>query len=143
MNPVICALYDKKAQVFLPAVVYADLATAERAYIAFLAEGKSTPAQWPDDFDLYHLGNQDCRTGALVSLERPAVVITGQSAFYNLTELRRRYAAGGELSGGGNPPEDKVAARPDGVSSATVGVASQDSSDSASGSVRTASAAGA
>ena len=89
MNPVCCAIYDKKAQSFLAPYFYSNLAEAERAFIGLLARGDSTPAQWPEDFDLYHLGDYSPSSGALRSLDHPSIVITGQSAIMCLDRLRR------------------------------------------------------
>lgn len=107
MNPVFVAIYDKKAQAYLHPFVQSDLATAERSYCAFLASGDSTPAQWPDDFDLYHVGDFDPRSGLLISLQHPALVITGQSAMLAAHRLMRQR--GSELSRGVTPSEDSAA----------------------------------
>lgn len=109
MNLVCCAVYDKKAQAFLSPLFYSDFAQAERAFVAvFLSPGATTISQWPDDFDLYHLGGLNPSTGELLSAEHPTLVITGQSALLALDRMRR---PGGELSGGPKlaPPEDSGA----------------------------------
>lgn len=86
---VLMALYDKKATVFLAPVVYPSAADAERAFVGLLAAGDSTPSQWPDDFDLYHLADIDLRSGECIPNSRPSLVITGQSASLVLSRLRR------------------------------------------------------
>lgn len=103
----LCSLYDKKSCTFTPAVAYDSIATAHRAFIGLLAAGDSTPAQWPDDFDLYRLGSFDSSSGILTPDPRPSCILTGQSALLQLSALRRGGAVGGVSTK--TPPEDSEA----------------------------------
>lgn len=108
---VLCSLFDRKACSFSPAVSYPDTATATRAFVALLAAGDSTPAQWPDDFCLYSVGFFDPSKGLLVPSSAPECVLTGQQALHMLEDLRRRQAKGGAVGEtvGTVSPEDSEA----------------------------------
>lgn len=110
MNPVCVAIYDKKAQVFQHPLFVSDLATAERSFVQIFASRDTIISQWPEDYDLYHLGSVMPGTGELVPLDHPSLVITGQSAVFAADRYLRQR--GSELSRGlacPTPSEDSAA----------------------------------
>ena len=106
MTDVLCSLLDVKSGLYSAPVAYPSTAEACRSFVALLGLGDSTPAQWPNDFILYHVGDFD-RSSAVVSSRVPVVLLTGTAAVAQLSALRRER--GGAVGGTGVPPEDSGA----------------------------------
>lgn len=62
---------DSKGEVFSPPFYQKTHGEAERSFNKLVHDDKSMVCQYPDDFDLYHVGEFDDQTGVFKSLESP------------------------------------------------------------------------
>lgn len=67
----IFSIRDAKAMYFNTPYFQKTHGEAERNFQSLVNDEKSTIFQYPDDFDLYYLGEYDDNTGVLESLDTP------------------------------------------------------------------------
>lgn len=65
------SIRDSKAEVFNTPFFQKTHGEAERNFKQLISDEKSTPHKYPDDFDLYHLGEYDDSTGKMTTLDTP------------------------------------------------------------------------
>jgi len=72
VNLKIFAIRDMKAECFI-GLPWFNLthAEAERNFLELAKDEKSMVSKYPDDFDLYHLGEYDKTTGNIIPLQTP------------------------------------------------------------------------
>lgn len=68
----IYSIYDSKAGIFNTPFYQNSHGEAERSFSQLTRDPKSTVSQYPEDFDLYHLGTYDDSTGKMQLLDAPA-----------------------------------------------------------------------
>lgn len=66
---------DAKAQIYHPPYYKHTHGEAERDFRTLTNDEKSTLSQYPEDFDLYFLGEYDDQTGKMLPLDTPQHVI--------------------------------------------------------------------
>lgn len=71
MKVIVCSVFDTKAGVFAQPFFSVNLATALRSFRVLVTDGRSMPAQSPEDFQLYQLGQFDDDGGLLEALPQP------------------------------------------------------------------------
>lgn len=69
------SIRDQKAEIFTPPFYKKTHGEAERDFNSLVNDSKSTVSQFPDDFDLYYVGDYDDQTGVVKSLDTPQHVI--------------------------------------------------------------------
>lgn len=67
----IYSIRDSKAEVFNQPFFQKTHGEAERNFMSLVQDEKSTVWKYPDDFDLYYLGDFDDQTGKLTKLDTP------------------------------------------------------------------------
>lgn len=75
MQMQVFSIFDQKAKVFNLPFFKHTAAEAERDFTAVVRDPKSVPGQFPEDFDLYHVGEYDDQTGIIKSLDTPQHII--------------------------------------------------------------------
>lgn len=65
------AIRDQKAELYNQPFFQKTHGEAERNFQTLVNDEKSTISQYPDDFDLYFLGEYDDNKGLLISLDTP------------------------------------------------------------------------
>lgn len=65
------SLYDAKAEIFHPPFYKHTHGEAERDTRTLVNDGKSMVNKYPEDYDLYHVGTYDDKTGKIDSLDTP------------------------------------------------------------------------
>lgn len=69
---ILISVYDKKASVYQPPMSFPNLATAMRSYSMVQRQSPNSPlAQFPEDFDLYAVGNFDQLSGEIQVVHPP------------------------------------------------------------------------
>lgn len=76
----IFSIRDQKGDVFNTPFFKKTIGEAERDFRTLVNDGKSMVNQYPDDFDLYWVGEYDDSTGTLKPLDTPQHVIKAVSA---------------------------------------------------------------
>lgn len=69
------AIRDSKAETYFNPFYSGTQGEAERQFAAVTNDPKSTICQFPDDFDLFHIGEYDTNTGKLNALDTPSHII--------------------------------------------------------------------
>lgn len=69
------SIRDTKGEIFNPPYFAKTHGEAERQFKTLTNDSKSTINQYPEDFDLYYLGDYDDQTGKLKSLDTPQHLI--------------------------------------------------------------------
>jgi len=69
------SIRDAKAEVFNPPFYKNTHGEAERDFVRITQDEKSTVCKFPEDFDLYHVGEFDDRTGKFNPLDTPTHII--------------------------------------------------------------------
>lgn len=90
-------LYDKKAAVYMSPFTERNDATAVRMVQGLLAQRNSNVAQYPEDFDLYYLGDFDTEDGELTPGVKPEFKVNLASLLQ--TDLEDFTAAPGPAGG--------------------------------------------
>lgn len=67
----IYSIRDSKGEIFNQPFIKKTHGEAERDFQTLCRDPKSTPAQYPEDFDLYYLGLYDDQSGKIQSLDTP------------------------------------------------------------------------
>lgn len=65
------SIRDSKAQIFNQPWFARTHGEAERNFEQLVRDEKSTIYQYPEDYDLYHIGEYDDETGLVTSLDTP------------------------------------------------------------------------
>jgi len=71
----IYSIRDSKAGIFNTPFYQSSHGEAERSFHQLVRDPKSTVSQYPEDFDLYHLGTYDDQSGKMELLDTPAHMI--------------------------------------------------------------------
>lgn len=71
MSKKIYSVKDAKAEVFNTPFYQSTHGEAERSFTRLVQDEKSIISQFPDDYDLYCLGEFDDRTGLIATLDTP------------------------------------------------------------------------
>lgn len=79
------AVYDEKAQAYLPPFYFPQVGQALRAFMAGCNDVSSNLAKYPSDYRLYCLGSFDDSTGHFMSLSVPEF-INSASDFVNVPQ---------------------------------------------------------
>lgn len=66
---------DAKSEIFHPPMYKSTHGEAERMFHELVNDEKSTLNKFPEDFDLYHLGEYNDQTGIFSSLDTPQHII--------------------------------------------------------------------
>lgn len=74
------SIRDSKAEIFNPPFYKKTHGEAERDFQTLCKDEKSTPAQYPEDFDLYFCGTYDDQTGLFKPLATPQHIIKAVNA---------------------------------------------------------------
>lgn len=69
------SIRDQKANVFNTPWFQKSHGEAERNFMELTRDEKSMVAKYPDDFDLYYIGEYDDQTGILLPLDTPQHVV--------------------------------------------------------------------
>lgn len=69
------SIRDSKADVFNTPFYQKTHGEAERTFQQLAKDEKSTICKYPDDFDLYYLGEYDDQTGKMESLDSPQHIV--------------------------------------------------------------------
>ena len=89
----IFAVYDRKAQYYLPPFTDQYEANAIRTFTEAVMTSETPLSQYPADFDLVHLGTMDVRDGDLVALGHANILVNGLVALESAQRERARYQA--------------------------------------------------
>lgn len=73
------AIRDQKAAIFNQPFFKLTHGEAERDFTTLVNDSQSTINKYPDDFDLYHLGDYDDQTGLIKSLDTPSHLVKAVS----------------------------------------------------------------
>lgn len=65
------SIRDSKGEIFNPPFFKKTLGEAERDFHQLCKDDKSMPAKYPEDYDLYYLGNYDDCSGKFMPLDTP------------------------------------------------------------------------
>lgn len=65
------SIRDAKAEVYHNPWFAKTHAEAERSFASLVRDGKSQVSQFPEDFDLYYVGDFDDQKGVIHSLDTP------------------------------------------------------------------------
>lgn len=75
MKQRVYAIRDAKADVYLQPFFRKTHGEAERDFRTLVGDEKSMISKYPDDYDLYYLGDYDDQTGAIERLDTPTHVV--------------------------------------------------------------------
>lgn len=70
---------DQKGEVYNLPFYKKTLGEAERDFASLLKDEKSMVHQYPEDFDLYHIGEYDDQKGIFIPLDTPLHVVKAVS----------------------------------------------------------------
>lgn len=91
----IYAIYDRKAQYYLPPFTVRGDADAHRTFTEAVMTSETPISQYPADFDLVRVGSIDLESGLLATPENgmPVLLINGLVCLEVAQRERRRYNA--------------------------------------------------
>lgn len=89
----IYAVYDRKAQYFLPLFSSPTDAEAVRTFTGVVTSSDTPISQYPADFDLCRVGTVDVQAGTITAPVRPDPLVNGLVALEDAHRERRRYQA--------------------------------------------------
>lgn len=75
MNYKVFSIRDAKAEYFTPPFFKKTHGEAERDFKTVAKDPQSTISKFPEDFDLYYIGDYDDQTGLIKSLDTPKHVM--------------------------------------------------------------------
>ena len=78
------SIRDAKAEVFNPPFFKSTHGEAERDFHRLVNDKSSMPSQYPDDYDLYHIGEYNDQTGIFEPLDTPTHIV--KAAMLNRTQ---------------------------------------------------------
>lgn len=91
MNNQIYAVYDRKAQYYLPPFTARGDAEAIRSFTEVVVTGETPLSQYPSDFDLVKIGSFHLETGVLSPENIPVLMLNGLVALTDHQRQRSRY----------------------------------------------------
>jgi len=71
----IFTIKDSKAEIYMQPFFQKTIGEAERSFTTLAQDQKSTVSMYPEDYDLYYLGEMDDQTGKIQSLDTPSHVV--------------------------------------------------------------------
>jgi len=71
------SIRDSKSETFNTPFFKRAHGEAERDFSAVVRDNKTTPGQFPEDYDLYHVGTYDDHTGVFHPLDTPQHMLKG------------------------------------------------------------------
>jgi len=71
------AIRDSKGEFYTAPFYKNTHGEAERDFTTLCNDEKSNPGQYPEDYDLYYLGNFDNNTGKIAGLDSPQHIVKG------------------------------------------------------------------
>lgn len=74
------SIRDAKAEYFTPPFYKKTHGEAERDFRTLVKDEKSTVNKYPDDYDLYYLGEYNDETGVIKSLDTPQHILKAVQA---------------------------------------------------------------
>lgn len=77
MNLKMYAIRDSKAEAFHPPFYKGTHGEAERDFRNLINDSQSQPSKYPEDFDLYYVGEWDRLSGKVQPLDTPQHIIKG------------------------------------------------------------------
>lgn len=100
----IYALYDRKAQYYLPPFTVRSDGEAHRTFTEAVMQSDTPISQYPADFDLVRIGSIDLESGMLAPTENgmPVLMINGLVCLEAAQRERSRYRA---VLGGQEAPD--------------------------------------
>lgn len=70
------SIRDKKGEIFMQPFFQKTVGEAERSFKTLTQDEKSMISKYPDDFDLYHVGEYDDQNGMLLPLKEVRMIIS-------------------------------------------------------------------
>lgn len=86
------AVYDRKAQYYLPPFTARGDAEASRMFTDAVMTSETPISQYPADFDLVKVGSFDLDTGVLTPEQPPRLMVNGLVCLTEAQRQRSRYA---------------------------------------------------
>lgn len=87
----IYCIWDRKAQLALPAFSSANDVTAERQFVEAVLHSETPVSQYPADFDLIRIGTVDLQQGTLSGITPPQLIVNGLVSLTEAHRQRERY----------------------------------------------------
>lgn len=84
-------IYDHKADMYLPPVIFKNDEMACRSIALQIAGDKSMISQFPSDYSIVEIGDWNC-DNALISSSGPRVVMTITQALSKIAIIKEEYA---------------------------------------------------
>lgn len=75
MNLKVFSVRDSKAGVYNTPFFQHQIGEAERTFRKLVNDNQSMISQFPDDYDLYYLGDYDDQTGVINALQTPQHIV--------------------------------------------------------------------
>lgn len=69
------SIRDAKAEIYNPPFFKKTMGEAERDFHQLCKDDKSMPAKYPEDYDLYHVGQYDDNNGKFEPLATPQHIV--------------------------------------------------------------------
>ena len=88
----IFSIRDQKGEIFHPPFYKTTHGEAERDFQTTVNDEKSMLNKYPEDFDLYYLGEYDDQTGTFDSLDTPQHLLKAVSTISRATNVRENNA---------------------------------------------------
>lgn len=66
------SIRDSKGEIYMQPFFQKTAGEAERSFKTLVQDDKSTVSKYPEDFDLYYLGEYDDQTGKFAALDTPS-----------------------------------------------------------------------
>lgn len=76
MKQVLCTIYDSKAEIYKPPMLFPNLPAALRAFTEVAGDTTSDIGRYPEDFSIVEIGSFNTSSGELHKLEPPKFVST-------------------------------------------------------------------
>lgn len=77
MNQPVCAVFDKKTGFYTQPFHVVHTGEAIREWSVVIKDDKTKFGKNPEDFDLYHIGSYDLRSGKYENLPHPTILASG------------------------------------------------------------------
>lgn len=74
-----CTIYDIKAEVYLPPMVFRSLGEAERVFSDICHDKNSGISKHPEDYKLFEMGTYNDEDCSIISLQVPRLLVHGSS----------------------------------------------------------------
>lgn len=89
MNLKVYTIRDSKAEVFNTPFFQKSHGEAERSFRELINDEKSMVSKYPEDYDLYYLGQYDDQTGTIEALDTPQHMQKAVSIKQQLQTIRQ------------------------------------------------------